>query len=241
MSDERKLLYDNYVSGFKDFINSKQRISLKTTRKYNKAKLLPYLREFNFDAKVLELGCGPGLTLEYLRDIGFKRLKGIDISTQQIEKASQKDLDVEVRDVFEFLTSSKQKYDIIIAFDFIEHFKKTEIQQLFNVISNCLESNGMLIIRTPNGQGLFPGKIIYGDLTHYTIFNPNSLLQILKINGFDRINFIESGPVAKNLKGAVRLVLWKTIKLIYHIVRIVEQGTTESIITREFYCFARKK
>ena len=87
----------------------------------------------------------------------------------------------------------------------------------------------------------FPGKIIYGDLTHYTIFNPNSLLQILKINGFDRINFIESGPVAKNLKGAVRLVLWKIIKLIYHFVRIVEQGATEKIITQEFYCFAKKK
>jgi len=241
MTDERKPLYDNYVTRFKDYISYENQSSIESVRKHYKIKIIPLIKEYGFNAKILELGCGTGSTLQFLKEEGFKNLKGVDISPQQVEKAVSKKLDVEVRDVYEFLANTGLKYDIIIAFDFIEHFKKKEIQPLFNAISKSLECNGMLVIRTPNGDGLFPNHIIYGDLTHYTIFNPNSLVQILKLNGFEKIVFSENAPVIKNFRGMIRLYLWKLIKLVYYFVRLVEQGSREKIITQDFYCFAKKK
>lgn len=81
-----------------------------------------------------------------------------------------------------------------------------------------------LFIRTPNGQGLHSTDIIYGDLTHMTIFNPASLNQILKLTGFVNINFFENPPIAKNLKGLIRLMFWKIIKLIANLIKIIETG-----------------
>lgn len=241
MTDERKILYDNYASGFKDIVWEENEDDLRSTWKHYRIKLLPHILKYGTDANILELGCGPGYTLEFLRQQGFNRIKGIDVSKQQIEKALVKNLNVELRDVFEFLKSEDQKYDIIIAFDFIEHFKKEEIHSLFMAITNRLNSKGLLIIRTPNGQGLFSNQIIYGDLTHYTIFNPSSILQILKLHGFDDIYFIENAPIAKNISGLVRLLLWKLFKFIYNVFRIIEQGKVEKIITHDFYSLAIKK
>jgi 2-polyprenyl-3-methyl-5-hydroxy-6-metoxy-1,4-benzoquinol methylase len=239
--DIRQELYKKYLTGFKKFISRYDIKSIESDRKVFKRRYLPLIKNFPPDAGIIEFGCGPGYFLQFLNDNGFSNTFGIDISGQQVEQAKSKNVNANVADVFEFIRTNKKKFDIIFALDFIEHFNKDELLKLFNGFYDTLSKNGIIIMHTPNGEGLFPNQRIYGDLTHYTIFTPNSLQQILRITNFSDIEFFEAGPVSKNVVGFIRVVLWKVIKLAVYIVRIIETGSKENILTQDFICVARKK
>lgn len=51
------------------------------------AVMAGYVRSFNRNAEILEVGCGTGVFFPYLRDVGFDRYRGIDLSEVAIETA----------------------------------------------------------------------------------------------------------------------------------------------------------
>ncbi|MDR3667131.1 MAG: class I SAM-dependent methyltransferase [Ignavibacteriaceae bacterium] len=240
MPDFRDQLYKNYVTKFKKYYISSDPDIIKSDWIKYKKKIIPLLLNYGKKAEILEIGCGPGYILEFLNNEGYCNLIGIDISEEQIEKAKSKGLNVRTENVFDYLKDNKNKYDIIIAFDFIEHFNKEELYNLVVKIYHSLKESGMVIIRTPNGEGIASQKIIYGDFTHLTILTPDSLFQLLKMVGFSEINFWETGPIAKNLTGFIRLILWKIIRLIYNFIRLVETGGVDKVLTQDFTCSAKK-
>lgn len=240
MSDFREPFYEKYDSTFKEYISNESPEAIASNWCKLRKKILPLLSGYSKDAYILDLGCGPGYIMQSLRSEGFKNITGIDISGEQIAKAKQKELNVRVGNVFNLLIMETNKYDIIIAFDFIEHFDKDELIKLIDLINKALKVGGILLIHTPNGQGMFPQKIIYGDMTHLTIISPNSLIQLLKLQGFTEIKIIEGGPVAINILGLLRLIVWKIIKVIYNIIRLAETGGRDKILTQDLFCVAKK-
>jgi 2-polyprenyl-3-methyl-5-hydroxy-6-metoxy-1,4-benzoquinol methylase len=203
-------------------------------------KYLPLINSYSTDSPILELGCGRGYMLEYLRNHNFSNLKGIDISDEQVMIAKEKGFNVEVGDALEYFTKNNNKFKIIIALDFIEHFHKSELIPLFENIFNSLDEDGLFFFHTPNGQTILAPTLIYGDLTHMTIFTPNSALQLLRNVGFKQIDFYEAGPLAKNFKGGIRMVIWKMIKTGYNIIHLAEAGSTVKILTKNFIGAAKK-
>lgn len=240
MINHRTKLYEHYHSDFNSRISNINAKVLISLYHHYDIKILPFLKSFDKDINILELGCGPGYLLDYLKLKGFKNFKAIDISNEQIELAKAKGHNVKVDDVFLYLKNSSEKFDAIFAFDLVEHFTKDELLELTDLVFNSLNNEGLLFIRTPNGQGIFPGQVIYGDLTHQTILNPNSLTQLLIQSGFRQIYFIENSPVGKNLNGLIRLFLWKLIKLFLNFIKMVESGGKQDIWTQDFYCIAKK-
>ncbi len=237
--DFRMKLYEKYDSNFKQFIGNEDIPGIISNYNVYRKRYLPILKNFNRDSKIIDIGCGSGYFLQFLKQEGFNNLYGIDVSGQQIEKAKLKGLNVDVKNIFEFF-QEERNYDVVFALDFIEHFEKNELFDLFTGINKIMKNNGILIIRTPNGQGLAANKFIYGDLTHLTIFNPNSLIQLLKLMNFKDIKFYETPPVSINLTGFIRAILWKCIKVMFNSVRIIESGDKEKILTQNFICTARK-
>jgi hypothetical protein len=82
--------------------------------------------------------------------------------------------------------------------------------------------------------------VIYGDLTHVTIFTPQSLAQLLRPAGFVDLAFYETGPVPIRLRGKLDLALWSGIKGLANLVRRIETGKRQSIWTETFLCRAFK-
>jgi len=240
MNDFREELYKKYSSTFKEHISKFDDRSINATLGKYKKQYLSLFNSYPQSAKVLDLGCGRGILLEFLTNVGYTNALGIDISAEQIEIAKEKDLNVQQGSIIEFFNSTEEKFDIIFALDIIEHFKRNELIELFNGIYYHLNYNGVFIFNTPNGQGINSNRIIHGDLTHITIFNPYSAEQILRLVGFKKINFFETGPYAKNINGTIRLILWKIIKLCANFVRFVETASIEKILTQEFIGAAKK-
>ncbi len=239
-SESVRQLYDRYVSTFKPENATLTAAELAHYYQWCNARYLPFLKDVPKSAPILEIGCGHGRMLQYLHQKGFQNVIGIDISLEQIELATKSGLNAECADVFEYLHGTEGAFDCIIAIDVVEHFTKQELLRLFDLISRSLTRNGMLLLQTVNGEGLFPGQIIYGDLTHETILTPGSMKQLLTVSGFRTARFAECAPVANGVTGIVRSMLWRAIRFGADLARLIEVRKTQDIWTENFICSAKK-
>ncbi len=236
--DFRKQLYFNYVSCFKN--NQPPTSYFESYYTWCDFKYFPFIKQMDRESKILELGCGPGHLLAYLAKKGFKSVKGIDVSEEQVNLALKEGRQAEVAEVINYLKKETESIDLIMAIDFFEHFTKNELIELIPLVYRSLKREGILLLQTVNGDGLFSKHEMYGDLTHLTILNPSSLKQLLMYSGFCDIQFTETGPVPKNIQNRLRLMLWRLIKSIANIMRIIETGNSLNIWTVNMICCCRK-
>jgi 2-polyprenyl-3-methyl-5-hydroxy-6-metoxy-1,4-benzoquinol methylase len=240
LSDFRTELYDRYVSTFKmaDADAAAPETALAGFLAWCEGCYGPIVEELPRDARILELGCGPGDMLAFMRQRGFSDVRGIDLSAEQVAIARGRGLDAEVADVFEYLDGDRERgrYHAILAVDILEHFTKDELMRLAPAIRDALAPGGWLLAQTPNGEGLFPNQVIYGDLTHLTIFTPDSLRQLLRLFGFDDFRFYETGPVARGLRGRIRALAWRCIKTALNLVRRIQAGKSQAVWTETLIC-----
>jgi 2-polyprenyl-3-methyl-5-hydroxy-6-metoxy-1,4-benzoquinol methylase len=239
--DYRTDLYQRYDSTFKKEARQAQRTTDAVFFHYCNHKFRHILDPMPRDSAILEAGCGPGRMMRYLHSLGFSNVKGVDVSNEQAELAKADGLNVDASDIFDFLRSSQGAYDAIVAIDFLEHFTKDELMTLAPLIHGALREGGTLALQTPNGEGLFPQQIIYGDLTHCTVMTPSSLTQLLSSTRFESFRFFETGPVPGNLVRLARIVLWKGIKMLANGVRMIEAGKRQDLWTENMICACTKR
>jgi len=232
MPDFRSTLYGTYVSGFKG--------ELGTAEAWWDRKYLPLLHGVDHSAPILDLGCGDGRLLEYLSRRGFTNAQGVDVSAEQVAVARGRGVCVVHADIFEHLEHRQADYAAILAVDVFEHLAREELLRLAPLLHAALEDRGTLLVQTANGAGLLPGQVIHGDLTHQTIFTPESLGQLLRPVGFAHLSFYETGPVPIRLRGTLDVAMWSAIRAIASSVRYVETGKRQAIWTENFICRAFK-
>jgi SAM-dependent methyltransferase len=233
--DLRAHLYRGYVSSFK---GEPPDLRGEGAFVWWDHKYLPLLADLHREAAILEVGCGSGGLLAYLGRRGFSHAFGVDLSAEQIALAHQRGVCAERYDALAYLASSHETFDAVLAVDVLEHFTRDELGHLVRLILHAMKPGGRLIVQTANGAGLHPGQVIYGDLTHQTIFTPESLGQLLRSVGFDALAFYETGPIPVRVRGKLDVALWSAIKAFANMVRHVETGKRQSIWTENFICRA---
>ncbi len=236
-SDFRADLYRGYVSTFK---GKPATLDADGAFIWWDHKFLPLLGNLDRSAAILDVGCGSGNLLAYLGRRGFSHAFGVDISAEQIDLAHQRGVRAEQHDALAYLAANTERFDAIVAVDVFEHFTRDELAHLARQLFTALRPGARLIVQTANGAGLLPGQVIYGDLTHQTIFTPESLGQLLRSVGFDALACYETGPVPVRLRGKLDVALWSAIKVVANAVRHVETGKRQAIWTENFICRALK-
>ena len=236
MSDFRTTLYERYVSDFK----GRGRQPGESSSAWRAHTYGPLFEDLDSKSAILELGCGSGQMLQFLRTRGFRSVRGIDISQEQVQLATDAGCNAEMADGLAYLHDRRRTFDAIVALDFVEHFHKDELIELANGLFHALKPGAKLILQTPNGEGLFARQIIFGDMTHLTIFTPNSLRQLLQRAGFDDFRFYETGPIPKGPIGLARTVLWKGLRGLANAVRRIETGKSQSIWTENMICVCQR-
>jgi len=192
-------------------------------------------------APAFEIGAGEGHFLVYLRDQGFTRAYGVDLSAPMVEHARQRQVDVRLENGIEHLAALPDNHlGLVVAIDIIEHLNKPEIIDLLRHTLRTLKPGGVLIVKTVNGQGLFKGQVMYGDVTHTTMLNPGSLGQLLAMTGFTEPVFRESTFFGRGKREWLRRKLWPVIKAITNLCRWVESGKTQTIWSENMICWTRK-
>ena len=182
----------------------------------NYGKFLPQDK----DAKILDIGCGTGFFLYYLKKKGYKNYLGIDISRSQIEfcKANVTDK-VQLIDAFEFLKEKNEEYSLIMASDLIEHIPKNKVILFLELVHKALEKGGYLLLRCPNMGNFFSLYARYADFTHECGFTESSLYQVLKTSGFNEVKVFSPKPErVLSIKGLIRQWL---CNLTHHTIRLL--------------------
>ena len=95
--------------------------------------------------KVIDLGCGTGLSGNDLRNFS-ESLTGVDLSRNMIIKAREREIydNLIIGDIVDTLRSAKEKYDLFIALDVLIYIG--EIIDITNAIKDCCKKNSFLIL-----------------------------------------------------------------------------------------------
>ena len=156
----------------------------------------PHLRA-DRNERILDLGCGPGYFLHFLRTEGYGNALGIDASAQQLELCRKKGLDAVQADAFEHLAAHRGEYDLIVANHLIEHLSPERAVELCGAARQALAGGGAFIVTTPNMSNLLAGRMRYADLTHRAGFTEDSLRHCFAAAGFEQIRLTDGGrPVS---------------------------------------------
>jgi cyclopropane-fatty-acyl-phospholipid synthase len=145
----------------------------------NKAEYLQSLLNLNGDEKLLDLGCGWGAMLQFLKDAGHRgELAGFTLSKEQQSYAAR-ELGLNVS-LTNFITHEfgNATYDRILSIGSIEHVRPTELEPLYQKIYDALVPGGLAVHQFfslareayPTSmvmvQLFFPGSLLVMHQTH---------------------------------------------------------------------------
>jgi len=121
-------------------------------------------------SKILDIGCGRGITVEYLRNEGFD-CYGCDISSgKAISKNISQYLSFK-QDAFDLDIDLRKSIDTILLLDVVEHLE--DVETFINKLLHSFHNLSYLIITVPARQELWSNyDVFYG---HYLRYNNNTL------------------------------------------------------------------
>lgn len=83
-----------------------------------------------------------------------------------------------------------RRFDVVMAFEFVEHITPTEIVEFFKKAASILKENGLIVISTPN---VCHPVYLWRDCTHITPVRHDELYGLLHSTGFSDIEIFRSG------------------------------------------------
>ncbi len=185
---------------------------------------IPYYRWYTRDwlpadkqTPVLDIGCGSGQFLYFLRSEGFEQSVGLDLDGDQVEIARSLGLDCRKQDVADFFREDDRTFGLISMLDILEHFTREELFPLMETVSSRLKPGGRLVVSVPNADSPHGSRIIYADITHETAFTPLSLGEMMFCHGLRVREFRDPWPAPVD---AIR----KGYRMISTLTRAVESA-----------------
>jgi SAM-dependent methyltransferase len=206
---------------------------------------LSHLLSPDRDAPILDFGCGMGYFLLYLRDRGYVRAEGIDVSRSQIDYCHSIGLENAwlAADPISFLESRPNRYQRVFSLDVFEHLPKDQVIPTLRAVHRAMTPGAEFIMRVPNIAAAIGPWVRYQDFTHERSFSDRSARQVVEDAGFEAIQ-VKANKTHYNRKflgkmfESAREVLYSTLKLVYF---LQAPGTvTPNIFTNDMVVISRK-
>lgn len=238
----REGVYDNYLDHLKNFHSTIEKEEKKYRRYYDKnvKKSLP----LNKDAFIVDLGCGMGHMLNYLRNAGFTNTLGVDISESNVKYLTEKNYSVIKADLLSYLNNCHESsIDCVISFDVIEHLTKEEAVQFVKLIYSRLKKGGMAIIKTDNmSNPILANDSRYMDITHEVCYTEISLKEIFVINSFDNVHVtgLNIYVFYENPLNYVGLIASSVLNVIFRLLFFVYGRSATKIFGKDILAVAYK-
>ena len=136
------------------------------------------------EVNLLDVGCGPGYFLSYLKDNGVDA-RGLEVTEDLAKYCKKLGLDVESKDLAD---EPDNAYDVIVMFDVLEHVY-TPVE-LLNTARNKLKDGGYLVLYTPNIHSLSfelmgAAENVLLPFEHVCFYDDKSFNVLADQSGFD--------------------------------------------------------
>ncbi|HEX9194350.1 MAG TPA: class I SAM-dependent methyltransferase [Burkholderiales bacterium] len=149
---------------------------------------------------VLEIGCGEGNTLLWLRESKAATVcRGVEIVREAADRARQKGLDVRVADVEREGVPFAEQFQIVLCLDLLEHLR--DPWATLRRIGGSIRPEGWLIASIPNiahfsilSDLMFRDDWSYSeagilDRTHFRFFTRRTARQLLSGAGLEVVRY----------------------------------------------------
>ncbi len=167
------------------------------------------------DRIILNIGCGTGTENKIIKQYG--QLTALDINKNALREANKDDCQTLLGDI-ELVDLKKKYFDLICAFDILEHLEQDEL--VLAKIFASLKSGGKFIFTVPAYSFLYASHDI--ALGHKRRYNKKEIEQKLKIAGFKFIEIAYWNSILFPFQAIFRILK----KGVFKILKI-EKHTTE--------------
>jgi 2-polyprenyl-3-methyl-5-hydroxy-6-metoxy-1,4-benzoquinol methylase len=194
--------------------------------------------------RILDVGCGMGHFLYFLKSFGCNNVTGIDVSAACVDFCLSKGLGVQenlhVIDMVSFLEQKGACFDLVVMNDVIEHLPKEDIVSSLRSAGEALDAGGRLVVKVVNSANPITGAASrYVDFTHTVGFTEESLAQVLRMAGFSNVEIRAQdiwvfNPVV-NVVGKVGQWFFNSI---FRILTLLYGRKTTKIFTKDLIAVA---
>lgn len=239
----RRRVYAHYVSVSPALGESEARTLLIMRAPYMRRLIR---RHFPADrnAKIIDLGCGPGTILHFAREMGYANIEGIDCAPEQVATAHHLGITgVHLGHIIPTINAlPSESVDTIVTFDVIEHLCCDELATVVDGVHRVVKAGGRWIIHVPNGEALFGARMRYWDVTHEMAYTRNSMSQVLRSSGWKSVECFEDTPPIHGAKSLLRAVLWRGLRICLIFTLAVEGGDPDwnAILSQNLLAVAYK-
>lgn len=143
---------------------------------------------------VLEIGFGNGSFLAWSRAQGAQ-VSGIEINEAMLEAARRHGFEAS-RASLDELARRGEQYDLIAAFDVLEHWDMDELLRNFGLIRQLLREGGIFLARFPNGQSPFGRVFQHGDFSHKSTLSGFKIEYLATASGLEVVRVGNARRVA---------------------------------------------
>lgn len=182
---------DNLYNGYDKYLTTHPGLYQSYDKASYKEAILAYRKRFlrflpsDKDVKIIDLGCGQGYLINWLKFEGYVNIKGVDISSEQIDFCKKYvHAPVVCMEAKKYLSQTKEKYDVIFLTDVLELVPQDEVIGLLSEIYNHLSLKGRFFVQVPNMGNPFNLDSRYCEFFHRNGFTAGSLKQALKLAKF---------------------------------------------------------
>ena len=211
MTPTASALYANYVSTHFGALHRATPDELESYARHYRGAYTPHLPA-DKAAKILDIGCGLGHFLYFLKQAGYTNYLGIDIGREQVALCREH-VTPNVEQVAEtttYLRARPTEFDAIVCIDVLEHLGDEELLELCDAVRGALKPNGRFIVSVPNAACLTTLMTRYSDLTHRRLFSEVSLRQLFLTAGFTDILLLPlEKRVVRSHRNRLEYWLWR--------------------------------
>lgn len=157
----------------------------------------------------LEIGYGNGSFIIFLRN-NDSNVEGVEIQEPLLNAARENGISVQAS----IDSVQNGPYDLIVAFDVLEHLTIEQLKALFLKCRTLLKENGAMLFRFPNADSFAGLGSQNGDYTHITAIGQTKLQQLvepfgLKIARFESEIVYPKKLVVHAIRSCFRYLLMK--------------------------------
>ena len=178
------------------------------------------------DLRIYEIGFGNGAFAGYVRSRGGEYF-GSELNEALVGRAREFGLNVFEVGIKQLMATDKPaSFDLVVAFDVMEHLDVADIKSFLLDATELLKPGGVLLARVPSGDSPFGRAIFHGDITHRTALGSSAIRQLASQTGFEvfdigppRFPIFCVGWVRAIRRSGIRLaqiLLSRLINLVFH-------------------------
>ena len=223
-------VYNNYLTTHPFY--SSNPLNLEGSFRFFHANYLKFL-PVDKTARILDIGCGIGHFLAYVKNNNYNNFLGVDIGKEQIDHCG-KHITKNVRlinNLNAFLKENKNSFDFILMNDVIEHIEKEEIIDPLSFVRTSLKKNGVVVIRTVNLKNRWGMAVRYMDFTHTVGFTEESIRQVMLTAGFKNVSLVSEIHPIYDTKSFIRIFLKRLFEFIYRLEYIASFGAFNPMLS----------